>query len=442
MRHRLFVIALLGVTGFVLGPGVRPALAQPGFKAIDMFKTDLGALTAGREAPQVQGETPLILVVEDVGAWYVRAMTVEAASGARLGRLVDITVPPSPCYPPNPCKILYSEHFLPGQVIVLGDDMALVTFPISIMPDGSPEAGAPLCHPPDPGVADLGPACAMTEMPGSAFGDGMARLFVGTQSGVIARFVIPMGGEPTLEGVVDLLLGQPIASLGPIPQMAGPVLGAAVGTGIVGIADAAGLPAVQFTSSNPDLLAVVDFVAQNPGPPDAPVYIAFCDGVNIKVPRAVLPADAAGASSMDLVPPDPIIPILTSPPVGLALGSLLMLTEDGQGVYYDPGFDLLDGPSGCIADVNDPEGALCVECFINTGDVNMTGNITSQDIILLVNFAFKGGPAPQPCEQAGDVNCSGTVTAADIIYLVNFVFKGAAPPCDVCSELPGHWYCL
>jgi hypothetical protein len=164
--------------------------------------------------------------------------------------------------------------------------------------------------------------------------------------------------------------------------------------------------------------------------------------VNMKVPRAELPADAAGSQTMVLQPPTPVIPILSSPPVGLALGSLLMLTDDGQGVYYDPGFDVQTGPSSCIADVNDPEPAVCVECPITiTGDVNQSGTLTSADIISMVGFVFKSGPPPEPCEAAGDVNCSGVVTSSDIIYMVNHVFKGAPPPCDICEFWLDLWTC-
>jgi len=73
-----------------------------------------------------------------------------------------------------------------------------------------------------------------------------------------------------------------------------------------------------------------------------------------------------------------------------------------------------------------------------TGDVNSSGTVSSADIISLVNFVFKGGAHPQPCDAAGDVNCSGSVSSADIIFLVNHVFKGAAAPCDACgSSLAG-----
>jgi hypothetical protein len=70
-----------------------------------------------------------------------------------------------------------------------------------------------------------------------------------------------------------------------------------------------------------------------------------------------------------------------------------------------------------------------------TGDVDVSGTITSADIIVLVNYVFKGGATPQPIEEAGDCDCSSAVTSADVIRLVNFVFKGGIPPCDVCTIL-------
>ena len=76
-----------------------------------------------------------------------------------------------------------------------------------------------------------------------------------------------------------------------------------------------------------------------------------------------------------------------------------------------------------------------------TGDINVSGAITSSDIIALVNYVFKAGDPPVPCEAAADVNCSGTVTSADIIGLVNHVFKGGDPPCDVCTLIPATWTC-
>ena len=75
-------------------------------------------------------------------------------------------------------------------------------------------------------------------------------------------------------------------------------------------------------------------------------------------------------------------------------------------------------------------------------DVNMSGQITSADIIQLVNYVFKSGANPLPCAAAGDLNCDGSVTASDIIVLVNFVFKGGTPPCQVGDLIAsGIWDC-
>ena len=70
-----------------------------------------------------------------------------------------------------------------------------------------------------------------------------------------------------------------------------------------------------------------------------------------------------------------------------------------------------------------------------TGDVNSSGNITSADIVYLVNYVFKSGATPLPIEAAGDVDCSGVVSSADIVTLVNFTFKSGPPPCNVCTIL-------
>ena len=64
------------------------------------------------------------------------------------------------------------------------------------------------------------------------------------------------------------------------------------------------------------------------------------------------------------------------------------------------------------------------------GDVNKDNKKNLTDIIYLVNYVFKGGPAPDPVD-LGNVNCSsGAPNLTDIIYMVNYVFKGAKAPCS------------
>jgi hypothetical protein len=64
---------------------------------------------------------------------------------------------------------------------------------------------------------------------------------------------------------------------------------------------------------------------------------------------------------------------------------------------------------------------------ILVGDANGDGNISSGDIVYLINYLFVGGPAPSPLE-AGDADCSGEITAADVIFLINYLFIGGPPP--------------
>ena len=110
-------------------------------------------------------------------------------------------------------------------------------------------------------------------------------------------------------------------------------------------------------------------------------------------------------------------------------------------LVVEPGEECDDGNTSS----GDGCDSLCqseVVCPVTqTGDVNISGAITSADIIYMVNHVFKGGVAPLPCAASGDVNCNGANTSADIIFLVNHVFKGGAPPCDMCTLVPGTWSC-
>lgn len=63
------------------------------------------------------------------------------------------------------------------------------------------------------------------------------------------------------------------------------------------------------------------------------------------------------------------------------------------------------------------------------GDANKDGQLTSADIVLLLNFIFLGEPPIDPPELA-DLNCDGDYTPTDIVLALNATFLGQAPPCD------------
>jgi len=77
-----------------------------------------------------------------------------------------------------------------------------------------------------------------------------------------------------------------------------------------------------------------------------------------------------------------------------------------------------------------PVGLMQLLTPETAGDVNLDGEITTDDVIFLVNYIFKGGICPTILSSA-DANCDGTITAADIIYLIRFIFSSGPPPCDV-----------
>lgn len=63
------------------------------------------------------------------------------------------------------------------------------------------------------------------------------------------------------------------------------------------------------------------------------------------------------------------------------------------------------------------------------GDANGDGVIDPADVIHLINYLFRSGPAPQPAE-AGDANCDGRTSVSDVVYLINYLFRSGIPPCQ------------
>jgi hypothetical protein len=92
-------------------------------------------------------------------------------------------------------------------------------------------------------------------------------------------------------------------------------------------------------------------------------------------------------------------------------------------------FDAADEGGGSVVEAGiDDFEVFYVECeSTNFGDANGDGDINVADAVFLINYIFKGGPAPDPLA-AGDANCDGQANVGDAVYLINFVFKGGPPP--------------
>jgi len=64
------------------------------------------------------------------------------------------------------------------------------------------------------------------------------------------------------------------------------------------------------------------------------------------------------------------------------------------------------------------------------GDVNWDGIVNIIDIVYLINYIYKYGPAPKPVLEVGNANCDGTINILDVVSIINYVYKGGGPLCE------------
>jgi hypothetical protein len=83
--------------------------------------------------------------------------------------------------------------------------------------------------------------------------------------------------------------------------------------------------------------------------------------------------------------------------------------HDGEGVYID---DVRVGPT----------------VSATPGDVTGDGKVDVADVVFLISYLYRDGPAPIPVKK-GDVNCNEVVNIGDVVYLINYLYKnGPTPP--------------
>jgi hypothetical protein len=106
----------------------------------------------------------------------------------------------------------------------------------------------------------------------------------------------------------------------------------------------------------------------------------------------------------------------------VASGNYLMKVSAAS-AYHD-----ISQPGNPPVDSITKEGWVCnVHPNDKAGDANSDLTVSSADIVYLVNYLFKGGPAPNPLWK-GDANGDCTVNISDTVYLVAYLFKGGPPP--------------
>jgi len=71
---------------------------------------------------------------------------------------------------------------------------------------------------------------------------------------------------------------------------------------------------------------------------------------------------------------------------------------------------------------------------VEPGDFNGDRIVNAIDVVILVNYLFRGGILPAGV--SGDVNGSCRADMGDAVYLVNYVFRNGPPPVVPCSNIP------
>lgn len=62
-------------------------------------------------------------------------------------------------------------------------------------------------------------------------------------------------------------------------------------------------------------------------------------------------------------------------------------------------------------------------------DVNQDERIGLEDVVFLVNYLYKSGPASNVLE-SGNANCGDNIDVGNIVSLVNYLYRDAPSPCS------------
>jgi hypothetical protein len=113
----------------------------------------------------------------------------------------------------------------------------------------------------------------------------------------------------------------------------------------------------------------------------------------------------------------PVAPNPTSNP-------LYISTESTSWQFFD---GLIDEVKVYSRALSPEEIGVEFESGFIRGDANGDGIVNIGDVVYLVSYLYKSGPAPDPLE-AGDCNCDGVVNLGDVVYLVSYLYKNGPPP--------------
>ncbi|MGB2979641.1 MAG: hypothetical protein WBC77_00125, partial [Candidatus Zixiibacteriota bacterium] len=89
---------------------------------------------------------------------------------------------------------------------------------------------------------------------------------------------------------------------------------------------------------------------------------------------------------------------------------------------------------------------------VNASDTLDLPSLDVSDLVYLINYLYRGGPAPLPFADQGNVDGMGpyggpvdtvcpknNVDVQDLVYLLNFIYKGGPPPVDYVRYIEQFW---
>ncbi len=125
-------------------------------------------------------------------------------------------------------------------------------------------------------------------------------------------------------------------------------------------------------------------------------------------------------------------------------GDVCDTDDDDDGILDDGDFDGSEGTNPCTGGattdcddncpfVSNPDQAdddsdgVGDACIFICGDANYDELVNILDVVFLINYKYKSGPAPLYLD-AADVNNDLAINILDIVYLINFKYKGGPVP--------------
>jgi hypothetical protein len=192
--------------------------------------------------------------------------------------------------------------------------------------------------------------------------------------------------------------------------------------------DYATIKYIQF-ATRPDTLWIVAY-----SPVDLIVTDPAGDSIGLEFNTI---QDATYDDNVDWNEDEDLDDVVTIPHPYVGEYQIRVIREDGvpDTATYDLGIRIDGSDMDLLADGDtvppaDGSSNYSYDCLPHLkGDVNCDDVTNSADIVFLINYLFKSGPAPDPLE-LGDVNCDEVVNSADVVYMINYLFKGGPAPCS------------